>query len=101
MNVSLTRTVLIDKSPYLVYAVPVIQTPYTIDSELEALLVAEIEPLKKYRRLLRRFFWFAGLQSSGRAGIIIIKSGHDKHSTEGASRSAVSLVVVIERAVIF
>ena len=46
MKGSLTRTVLIDKSQYLVYAVPVVQTPYTINSELEAYRVAEIKALK-------------------------------------------------------
>ena len=47
IGVSRTRIVLIDKSKYLVYAVPVTQTLCTINSELEALLVAEIEARKK------------------------------------------------------
>ena len=46
MKVSLIRTVLIDKSQYLVGEVLVIQTPYTINSELEAYRVAEIKALK-------------------------------------------------------
>ena len=45
-EVSRTRTVLIDKPQHLVYAVPVTRAPYTINSELEAPLVAEIEALK-------------------------------------------------------
>ena len=46
IKVSLIRTVLIDKSQYLVGEVLVIQTPYTINSELEAYRVAEIKALK-------------------------------------------------------
>ena len=47
MAVSRTRTVLVDKSQDLVYAVPVTRSPYTINSELEAPPVAEIEARKK------------------------------------------------------
>ena len=47
IKVSLIRTVLIDKSQYLVGKVLVIQTPYTINSELTAHLMTEIGLLKR------------------------------------------------------
>ena len=55
MYVSRTRTVLIDKSQYLMYAVSVIQTPYTINSMIIAHSVTEIELHQETSSELRRF----------------------------------------------
>ena len=78
----------------------VIQTLYTINSELEAYRVAEIKALK-IKTFTETLFWFAGIESSDQAGIIIIKSGHEERSIKGISRPVALLVVALERAFIF
>ena len=101
LAVSRTRTGLIAQRPNLCSRMPIARAPYAFNSKLEAHLVAEIEAPKKVKTFTETLFWFARIQSSGQAGIIIIKSGHEEHCNRGTSGSVALLVVEIQRALTF